>query len=61
MSDPMKIKHGNYAKGLIHLQRQETTAAKNAFIAADDFPNARRQLPFILKDLGASPLRFLEL
>ena len=59
MSDLMKIKHGNYAKGLIHLQRQETTAAKNAFIAADDFPNARRQLPFILKDLGASPAEIL--
>ncbi|CAN2189692.1 hypothetical protein MCEMRE185_00493 [Candidatus Nanopelagicaceae bacterium] len=55
MSDPIKVKHGNYVKGLMHLQRRDAAAAKAAFIEADDFPNARRQLPFIIKDLGGSP------
>ena len=59
MSDPIKVKHGNYVKGLMHLQRRDAAAAKAAFIEADDFPNARRQLPFIIKDLGGSPSEIL--
>ena len=59
MSDPIKIKHGNYVKGLMHLQRGDAAAAKVAFIEADDFPNARRQLPFIIKDLEGSPSEIL--
>jgi hypothetical protein len=39
----------------MHLQRGDAAAAKIAFIEAYDFPNARRQLPFIIKDLGGSP------
>lgn len=55
MSELLQIKHGHFAKGLAHLQRREPSAALEAFKAADDFPNAFRQLPFILKDLQASP------
>jgi len=54
-----KIKEGHFARGLIYLQRQDPTSAKKAFIEASDFPNARRQLPFILKDLGAPPAEIM--
>ena len=59
MSDSTMLKHGHFAKGLIYLQRKETSSALEAFKAADDFPNARRQLPFILKDLQASPTEIM--
>ena len=59
MFDPIKVKHGNYVKGLMHLQRGDAAAAKFAFVEADDFPNARRQLPFIIKDLEGSPSEIL--
>ena len=55
MFDLEKIKQGYFVKGLIQLQRNNLEAAREAFIAAGDFPDAQRQLPFILKDLGASP------
>jgi hypothetical protein len=59
MFDPIKVKHGNYVKGLMHLQRGDAAAAKVAFVEADDFPNARRQLPFIIKDLEGTPSEIL--
>lgn len=59
MSDLEKIKHGHYVRGLMHLQRGDAAAARIAFIEADDFPSARRQLPFIVKDLGGSPAEIL--
>ena len=59
MFDLERIRHGYFVRGLIHLQRNNLAAAKEAFIAADDFPNARRQIPFILKDLGASPAEII--
>lgn len=59
MSDLEKIKHGHYVRGLMHLQRGDAAAARIAFIEADDFPSARRQLPFIIKDLGGSPAEIL--
>ncbi len=59
MFDVEKIKEGHFARGLIYLQRQDPTSAKKAFIEASDFPNARRQLPFILKDLGAPPAEII--
>jgi hypothetical protein len=55
MSDLMKIKQGHHVKGLFHLQRNEPTIALQAFRDAEDFPNAKRQIPFILKELSASP------
>ena len=55
MSDQMKIKQGHYAKGLFYLQRNDPASALEAFKAAEDFPNAKRQIPFVLKELNASP------
>jgi hypothetical protein len=54
MFDLEKIKHGYFAKGMLYLQQGKPSEAKTAFEAAGDFPNARRQLPFILRDLGAT-------
>jgi hypothetical protein len=51
----MKIKQGQYAKGLFYLQRNDPASALEAFKAAEDFPNAKRQIPFVLKELNASP------
>ena len=55
MSDQTKIKQGYYAKGLLYLQRNDLASALEAFQAAEDFPNAKRQIPFVLKELNASP------
>jgi len=55
VSDLMKTKQGHYAKGLFYLQRNDPTSALEAFKAAEDFPNAKRQIPFVLKELDASP------
>ena len=51
----MKIKQGHYVKGLCYLQRNDPASALEAFKEAEDFPNAKRQIPFLLKELGASP------
>ena len=51
----MKIKQGHYVKGLFYLQRNEPARALEAFREAEDFPNAKRQIPFILRELNAAP------
>jgi len=53
MNDQQKLEFGHYVRGLIFLDRENLTSAKEALVAAGDFPNARRQIPFILQDLGA--------
>ena len=53
MNDQQKLEFGHYVRGLIFLDRENLTSAKEALVAAGDFPNARRQIPFILRDLGA--------
>jgi hypothetical protein len=60
MFDLEKIKHGYFVKGMLHLQQENPSEAKTAFEAAGDFPNARRQLPFILRDLGATKPEIIE-